>query len=81
MTLGLVLLLVAVGLGLFHGAMAGTHHDDMSPDLCAGVFLVSFFVTLLYLAEVGVLPAEPGRIVHPVLTHLLDPPPKLASLA
>ena len=81
MTLGLVLLLVAVGLCLFHGAMAGTHHDEMSPDICAGLFLMSFAVTLLYLAEVGALSADRVRIVYAVSPHLLDPPPKLASLA
>jgi hypothetical protein len=60
--------------------MAGGHHDEISPDLCAGLFLLAFVVTLVFLAEVGALPADPRRVVLAVSPHLLDPPPKPASL-
>ncbi len=77
---GIVALALALGLCLFHGAMAGAHHDEISPDLCAGLFLLAFVVTLVFLAEVGALPADPLRAVLAVSPHLLDPPPKRASL-
>lgn len=77
---GVVTLALALGLCLFHGAMAGAHHDEISPDLCAGLFLMAFVVTLVFLAEVGALPADPLRAALAVSPLLLDPPPKHASL-
>lgn len=77
----LVVVALAVGLCLFQVASTGTHHDGMSPEFCAGFLLVSFLVILLSLTEVGWLPAEPVSVIQAVSLHLLDPPPKFASLA
>lgn len=77
----MVVMALAVGLCLFQVTSTGTHHDGMSPEFCAGFLLVSFFVILLYLMEVGWLPAEPVSVIQAVSLHLLDPPPKFASLA
>jgi hypothetical protein len=79
--IALVVIALAVGCCLFQVTTTGAHHDGMSVDLCAGFFLVSFFVTLLYLAEVSTLPVEPLSAIRAVCLHLLDPPPKQGSLA
>ncbi|MBI2529086.1 MAG: hypothetical protein HYV93_24260 [Candidatus Rokubacteria bacterium] len=77
---GTLVLAVVLGLCLLHGATGGAHHDEISPDLCTGLFLLAFVVTLVFLAEVGALPADPLRAVLAVSRHLLDPPPKRGSL-
>jgi len=77
----MVLVAVVLSLCLFQVATTGIHHAGMSPDVCSGFFLVSFFVTLLYVAEAGVLPAEPLSLFRPVTLHRLDPPPKFATVS
>jgi len=53
----------------------------MSPYLCVGFFLRSFFVTLLYLVQVVGLPAEPVPVMLAAAPRSLDPPPKHAPLS
>ena len=79
--IAMVLIALALSLCLFQVVSTGTHHAGMSPDVCSGFFLVSFFVTLLYFANVGALPAEPLALFRPVTLHLLDPPPKFATVS
>jgi len=76
----MVLVAVALSLCLVHVASTGAHHAGMSPDMCSGFFLVSFFVILPYVAELGALPAEPLSLFRPVTLHLLDAPPKFATV-
>jgi len=45
----------------------------MSPDLCVGFFLRSFFVTLLYLVQVVGLPAAPVPVMLAAAPRSLDP--------
>ena len=77
----MVLVALALSLCLFQVASTGAHHAGMSPDVCSGFFLVSFFVTLPYVAQVGALAAEPLSLFRPVTLHLLDPPPKFATVS
>ncbi|MDP2623232.1 MAG: hypothetical protein Q8Q29_05500 [Actinomycetota bacterium] len=79
--IAMVLVALALSLCLFQVASTGTHHAGMSPDVCSGFFLVSFFVILPYFTNVGALPAEPLSLFRPVTLHLLDPPPKFATVS
>ena len=67
--------------GTISPSSGGTHPDGMSPDLCVGFFLRSFFVTLLYLVQVVGLPAEPVPVMLAAAPRSLDPPPKHAPLS
>ena len=79
--IAMVLVALALSLCLFQVASTGAHHAGMSPDVCSGFFLVSFFVILPYFAKAGALPAEPLSLFCPVTLHLLDPPPKFATVS
>jgi len=79
--IAMVLVALALSLCLFQVTSTGAHHAGMSPDVCSGFFLVSFFVTLLCFAAVGALPTEPLSLFRPVTLHLLDPPPKFATVS
>lgn len=79
--IAMVLVALTLSLCLFQVASTGTHHGGMSPDVCSGFFLVSFFVALPYFAGVGAVPPEPLALCRPVTLHLLDPPPKFAAVS
>ena len=79
--IAMVIVVLAVGLCFFQVTATGTHHDGMSPDLCSGFFLGSFFVALLYLIQVVGLPAEPVPVMLAAAPRSLDPPPKHPPLS
>ena len=77
--IAMILVALALSLCLFQVASTGTHHAGMSPDVCAGFFLVSFSVTLPYFAESAALPAGPLSPPRVAAFRPLDPPPKFAT--
>ena len=79
--IAMVIVVLAVGLCFVQVTATGTHHDGMSPDLCAGFFLGSFFVALLYLVQVVALPLEPVPVTLVAAPRSLDPPPKHSPLS
>ncbi len=76
-----VAVMLALGLCLWHGGSVAGHDHGSAPDLCAGIFLASFITILLRLAVVGALSADTLRPVPAMAPHLLDPPPRGASLS
>ncbi len=72
---------LSIGFCIFDGDHHGTSHHGMSPDLCLGLVVLSFAVTLLGLAEIDRLAAERLSPVRAVPVHRLDPPPKFAPIS
>ncbi len=72
---------LAIGLCLFDGHQDEMSHHGMSPDLCLGLIVLAFAVTLLGLAEIDRLPAELLCPVRAVSVHRLDPPPKSVPIS
>lgn len=75
--LGLVLLTLGIGLCFFNGD--GTDGDCHAGghDLCGGLLGSLATVTLLALAAVSRVLAEPALAVSPITPYRLDPPPRL----
>jgi len=75
------LLIVVVGLCLFHFEHHGISGNGMCPDPC-GVMVSSLALVLLAGPLVSRhVPSDPFRSVYGVSPALLDPPPKAFSLA
>lgn len=70
------LLTLAIGLCLFDGDDVGLAGDHFSPDLCGGLALFSFAVTLLGLVAVWRIGPAPVRPLHDPSPRRLAPPPK-----
>ena len=73
---GLGVLTLAIGLCLFDGDHVGTASDHSSPDLCGGLALFSFAVTLLGLVAVWQISPAPARPLHATAPRCPAPPPK-----
>ena len=79
--LALALLTLGVGLCLFD--CEGTDSDSHAArqDLCGGVLTPVGVVTLLALAAVSRVLAEPALALAPITLHRLDPPPRSLHLS
>jgi hypothetical protein len=79
----LAVLIVSLGVCLVQDSVFGMDgHQGMSPDSCASlVMLTVILLTLLGLAAVGRLLADPARPVYAVSLVRLDPPPKSPSFS
>ena len=71
------LLVVAVGLCVFHGASDGSHGHGISPDLCASLVIVLALPILLNRPVAnGWLVRASNRFFRVVSPNLLDRPPE-----
>ena len=77
----MVLVIVAVGLCLFHGDEHGSAHDGACLDLCSGLAITSVAMIVLAFVPIHELFVDPPYVVHAVPLHRLDPPPKSPSLS
>jgi hypothetical protein len=77
----MVLVIIAVGLCLFHGDEHGTADCGASFDLCLGLAINSVAVVVLAFVSMHDLPVDPPSLVHAVPLRRLDPPPKSLSLS
>jgi hypothetical protein len=77
----MVVMAGAVGFCLFavHGHGATDH--GMSPDLCAGLAILSVAIALVVCAQLNPMPIDPPYVGYAVPLHLLDHPPKSPSLS
>ena len=77
-----VLLTAALGFCVLDRHADGTGDHAMAPDLCLGMVAVSLGVVLLArLRASGRAYPDVVRSVSTLSIHVLDPPPKAASLA
>jgi hypothetical protein len=77
---GLILLTLGIGLCLFDGDEFGPAGGGSALDMCHGLALFSFAVTLLALAVVGRVSPCPAELVHIPSLRRLDPPPRALFL-
>lgn len=78
--LGLVLLTLGIGLCLFDGNEFGPAGHVSAVDMCNGLALFSFAITLLALAAIGRISPRPAELVHIPSIRRLDPPPRALFL-
>jgi hypothetical protein len=76
------LLILAIGLCLFHSGLTGFDSHGMAPDLCASVVMVlAATVGLTSPVINGWLVPVPKRFFYVVSRDLLDRPPEFFSFA
>lgn len=75
--LGLVLLTLGIGFCLFDVDGTDPSCHAVGHDLCGGLLASLATVTLLALAAVSRVLAEPALAVSPITPYRLDPPPRL----
>jgi hypothetical protein len=73
----LALLTLGIGLCLFDDDGTDTDCHAVGHDLCGGFLGSLAAVTLLALAAVSRVLAEPALAVSPITPYRLDPPPRL----
>jgi hypothetical protein len=78
---GLAFLTLAAGLCLFDGDETGTPGHLSPPDLCGGLALFVFAVTLLGLAARGDVFVSPAAATYRASRRRLEPPPRRRSLS
>jgi hypothetical protein len=78
--LGLVLLTLGIGFCLFDGDEFGPAGHVSAVDMCSGLALFSFAITLLALTAVGRISPRPADLVHIPSIGRLDPPPRALFL-
>lgn len=77
----LALMTLAVGFCLFHDDGTDTDSHAVTHDLCGGLLASLATVTLLALAAVNRVLAEPPRSASVVTLGGLDPPPRSLHLS
>jgi len=77
---GLILLTLGIGFCLFDGDEFGPAGHGSAVDMCNGLALFSFAITLLALAAVGRISPRPAELVHIPSIRRLDPPPRALFL-
>ena len=78
--IGLVLLTLGIGFCLFDGDEFGPAGHGSAVDVCNGLALFSFAITLLALAVVGGICPRPAERVNNPSIRRLDPPPRALFL-
>lgn len=79
-TVGVILLTLGIGLCLFDGDEFDPAGHVSPVDLCNGLALFSFAITLLALAAVGRIAPRSAEVVHIPSIRSLDPPPRALFL-